>query len=242
MAHNTNIDYVNTFFEYPILTKIEGNPTYEQLIVIKDQLKANTASVSSDLGLGGGAGMGTWDYFSNLPSMLLFLRSHMYDHCTLDISLYLRELLSINNNCYVTNVKKTFSCLKEIVNLEKCLIKQLVQVVPDVYLKRFRNHISNSITTPLPDILASLFTTYGEIEDDVLIEKISQLENKVYDINEPLTVMYNDVEDLLELSTAANNTYSDRQIVNLGVKLIGNMNDFERAYDNILIHTRNCFY
>ena len=138
--------------------------------------------------------------------------------------------------------KEDIFMFKEIVNIEKCLIKQLVQAVPDVYLKRFRNHISNSITTPLPDILASLFTTYGEIEDDVLIEKKSQLENKVYDINEPLTVMYNDVEDLLELSTAANNTYSDRQIVNLGVKLIGNMNDFERAHDNILIHTRNCFY
>ena len=35
---STNIDYVDTYFKYPILTKIHGKPYFETLKVIKDQL------------------------------------------------------------------------------------------------------------------------------------------------------------------------------------------------------------
>ena len=46
----TNIDYKTTNFEYPTLTRISGQPNYELLKTIKDELKANAASVPSDLG------------------------------------------------------------------------------------------------------------------------------------------------------------------------------------------------
>ena len=45
-----NIDYINTSFEYPILTKIQGQPTYVTLKIIKDEMKENATSVSKDLG------------------------------------------------------------------------------------------------------------------------------------------------------------------------------------------------
>ena len=48
----TNIDYKTTNFEYPNLTKISGQPNYELLKTIKDELKANAASVPSNLGGG----------------------------------------------------------------------------------------------------------------------------------------------------------------------------------------------
>ena len=46
----TNIDYKTTNFEYPNLTKISGQPDYELLKLIKDELKANAGSVPSNLG------------------------------------------------------------------------------------------------------------------------------------------------------------------------------------------------
>ena len=42
---NPNIDYTSTSFEYPTLTKIQGIPTYEPLRKIKNEMKANAASV-----------------------------------------------------------------------------------------------------------------------------------------------------------------------------------------------------
>ena len=48
----TNIDYANTYFEFPELTKIHGAPNYPTLRIIKDEMKANVHSVASDSGGG----------------------------------------------------------------------------------------------------------------------------------------------------------------------------------------------
>ena len=49
---NLNIDYATTSFEYLILTRIHGMPSYESLRKIKNKIKANTASVPCDIGGG----------------------------------------------------------------------------------------------------------------------------------------------------------------------------------------------
>ena len=49
---NSNIDYTTTNFEYTVLTKIHGMPTYESIWKIKNKMKANSASVPCDLGGG----------------------------------------------------------------------------------------------------------------------------------------------------------------------------------------------
>ena len=49
---STNINYVATYFEFPRLNNIHGAPSYAKLRKIKYQIKANTSSVSRDLGEG----------------------------------------------------------------------------------------------------------------------------------------------------------------------------------------------
>ena len=49
---STNIDYTSTYFEHPKLSKICGQPDYEGLKTLKNEIKANLASVTSDLGGG----------------------------------------------------------------------------------------------------------------------------------------------------------------------------------------------
>ena len=67
---STNIDYVNTYFEYPVLTKIHGEPTYESLCTMENKLKSNATTVSTTLGGGQhghlGLTMPTTDYVDNV--------------------------------------------------------------------------------------------------------------------------------------------------------------------------------
>ena len=49
MVITANIDYATTFFKYPVLDKLHGEPTYEGLKQMKKQLKANAQSVPSIL-------------------------------------------------------------------------------------------------------------------------------------------------------------------------------------------------
>ena len=52
MVQNPNIDYTSTNFEYPVLTRITGQPDYTALKKIKDELQVNATSVPTDLGGG----------------------------------------------------------------------------------------------------------------------------------------------------------------------------------------------
>ena len=71
---STNIDYVDTYFEFKTLTKIHGAPTYEALKNMKDELKANATSVS--LTLGGGE-HGHFGKALNGTNILVFWRFPM---------------------------------------------------------------------------------------------------------------------------------------------------------------------
>ena len=46
------IDYATDYSEFPFIEKIHGEPSYESLKKLKNQLKTNTQSLSSYLGGG----------------------------------------------------------------------------------------------------------------------------------------------------------------------------------------------
>ena len=52
MTLDSHVYYVNTHFEYKTLTKIHGEPTFDAIKKIKDELKANAMVVNSELGGG----------------------------------------------------------------------------------------------------------------------------------------------------------------------------------------------
>jgi hypothetical protein len=47
MTVSTGINYRQTYFEYPELTKIHGKPSSESLFKLRNELKANAQSVYS---------------------------------------------------------------------------------------------------------------------------------------------------------------------------------------------------
>jgi len=51
-SSTSTIDYRNTLFQYPTLTKIHGEPTAEAILKSTKEIKANARSVYSDFGGG----------------------------------------------------------------------------------------------------------------------------------------------------------------------------------------------
>ena len=52
MTSTSSVNYKDSYFENPVLTAIRGEPTYETLHHLKNELKANASSVSTTLGGG----------------------------------------------------------------------------------------------------------------------------------------------------------------------------------------------
>ena len=46
----TSIDYMSTYFEHPMLTKIHGEPDFSSLQRLENQIKVNLSSVNTNLG------------------------------------------------------------------------------------------------------------------------------------------------------------------------------------------------
>ena len=226
---SSNIDYVKTNFEYPTLTKITGRPNYALLRKIQKELMANASSVTSNLGgamnghLGQVLNPASYTHVSlvpyvepNHPGPLVipggtphYMRSEMRnDH---------------KEECRVA---------REAQNVRRALTKQLVEAVPTLYLQRFRNNVTNTFTDPVHVMLDYLFATYGDITPDELHSEKDKLEQKVFDIQQPLILLYNEVEELVELANAAHRPFTATQVVDLGVKLIRNMCDFKTGLTN----------
>lgn len=228
-----NTDYINTVFEIPELTKIHGTPTYTSLKKIRDECVANAAQVDSNLGGGnhGLTGLILRDVEYALVSPIPFVRPVHPGPFVIPtgpgITNFHREVARDNH-------KEQVNLSKEINLVEKQVLKQITKAVPEIYLKGFRDPNTKAINIPVRDLLHNLITTYGTVEDDELQRVHDDLKTKTFDISQPFVAMYNEVEDLKALSIAANNEYTETQLVNLGVRLIRNMAEFERALEDWL--------
>ena len=172
MTTSTNIDYVKTNFEYPVLTKITGQPTFDALRTVKNELKANAASVPSDLGRGANGHLGLVltpaEYVNISPNP--YVRPVHPGPLVLPAGLpnYQQQ---IQRELHQENIR----IFQEAENVHNTLLKQLSQALPEYYLKGFCDPHSNTFTTPLSQILTSLFTNYGVITPEELRTKEEKL-------------------------------------------------------------------
>ena len=223
---NPNIDYITTTFEFPTLTKIQGVPTYEQLRPIKNEMKSNAASVPCDLGGGAHGHLGlmlTGAEYSNVAHIPYVRPIHP------GVLLIPPATPNYEATRLTSEHKERIRLNREANNIEASLLKQLGQALPALYLKSFRNAYSNTFTTDITTILNHLFTTYGYITPEELSEHQEKLCAKVFDIEQPLIILFNELEELQQVACAALNPYTDTQMVNIALRLIKNLNDFEKG-------------
>ena len=131
---NPNIDYRSTNFEYPTLTKIQDIPTYEPLRKIKNEMKANAASVPCDLGGGENSHLSliiTGPEYENV-SPTAYMRPLRLEILIIPLGTTNFEATRLTHEH-----KELISLNREKNNVEASLLKQLGHDLPDLYLKSF---------------------------------------------------------------------------------------------------------
>lgn len=87
----------------------------------------------------------------------------------------------------------------------------------------------NSITEPLNNLMAYLFQRYGNVTQVSLdIEEI-KVKNMTYLLTDTNNNVFQAVLDLGQLADAAQNPFSDYQLLEIGLHIIRNTHDFELA-------------
>ena len=83
----------------------------------------------------------------------------------------------------------------------------------------------------IPAILDHLITNYGKVPPDLITDKGQEIRSMDFKILDPLTKLYREVEDLEQLSQAANQTYTPQQLINIALHVIKGTNDYQRALE-----------
>ena len=221
-----DIDYINTHFEIPVLDRINGEPNNNSLYDLKQQLKANTSQVTSDLGGGTNDHLGLvltpveYTHISALP----YARPvhpgtlHIAAGTTQHETTRLRE-----------DHKDTIRVFREAIDVEKALTKQIVASVEGKYIGILRRPVTNTINADVPTILVHLFRNYGYVTPEVLAENTAAVKELQYSVKEPLVTVYNAIEDLKLLAKAANNPFTPVQLVDIAIQVIKNSHDFDNG-------------
>ena len=154
------VDLKQTFFDYPELSKISGEPTLGSLMTLRNELKANAQSVTTTLGGGANGHLG------------LVLSEQAYEQIAPGTP-YVRPVLpemDIDNNDtrYILAQKRLdydtdLALYREFVAMERILIQQIVNAIDGKFLKAIRSKATNRITKTIPEILTYLFETYGDV-------------------------------------------------------------------------------
>ena len=147
-----------------MLTKIHDVPAYEPLRKIKNELKTNASTVQCDLGGGNNGHLG--------------LVLSAVEYTTVSATPYVQPIhpgtvIPVGTTNWETQIlhevhREKIWLFREANAVEKALLKQLTRALSDLHLLPYRDQTTNTISTPLVDILQQLFQTYGSISDEEL--------------------------------------------------------------------------
>lgn len=216
-------DYATSHFVHNPLDRIIGKPKYETLKIIKDQLKTNAQSVGNATTHGYLGLLLTPNEYARI-SAIPFARPTDPGPLNIPPFTAAHEYLILNSAHEDANRR-----FKECQAVEKALLKQLINAFDPEYVKPFRNALTNAINTPLPDILAHLFRTYGRITSTQLKKEETKLATFVWNPNDSPDLLYNAIEELRDFAIAANLPKTPEQIVSYGLDAIVTTGAYEKG-------------
>ena len=144
----TYIDYASTYFEHQMLTKIHGEPCFIALQRLKNQIKANLNSINTELGRVNnghlGLGLTTVEYVL-VPAIA----------CTRPVHLGAVGLVEATQHETVRlrdDYARAIRLFREVMDVEKEIVKQTVQVIDEIYIKSLRSYNTSTINRHVAEI------------------------------------------------------------------------------------------
>ena len=218
MSGQTTIpNYRETLFTYPDLTPIHGEPSYETLKVLHNQLKANARAVRTSLGGGqhGYLALVVSQEQYAIVSATPFVRPEHPGVLTIP-PFQLQHIVAETTARHNEAVRLYHECN----NVEQALRQQIVKAVDESFLLALKDRTTQTILAPIHDIIQFLFTNHGKVTQAKLQDEEQVVKSFAFNPNDPIDVVFNKIEDLLDLSVAAKCGYTANQIVGMAYLII----------------------
>ena len=206
----TGINYQETYFEFPELTKLQGEPTSESLFKLCNELKANAQSIYSNLS----------DGFHGHLALVLSAAQYALltdqpferpvhpgplvipDGTTGPMSTVLREAH-----------QEALRIFREVQGVEKALLQQIVQAIEAPYLSSLRDRTRNSLRGTVYEILEHLHSVYGRVSPQMLEDREQELRSMTYNTKYPTDIVFNAVKDYIDFAELGSQPLTPSQTI-----------------------------
>ena len=212
MSKTLTVDEITAKFRIKKLTEIEGEPTYEAISKLSQELYTNAATLASPLGGGqhGHIGMvmkpSLYESLSNIPYVTPKNPgpTPKFD----DAKIYTEmQRMQVRDDHKLQ--LKTYT---EHHNMDAALQQQLTEAVEYVYLAEKCNRFTGYLGVSTRDLLDHLLERYGNITAADLHRNKEQM-NEPVDVNMPIDTYFKRIEDCLQYASDANNPFTEEQVL-----------------------------
>ena len=228
----STINYRETIFEHPDLSKIIGVPTYDTLYLLYNEIKSNTMAVHSNLGGSQHSYLG----FVFRPTSYSLLIS----------TTFVCQVHSVNLSTPIAATRHAQDKLKfqydenlrvfhETQGVERALIHQLVLAGKARYITAMRSRTTGQFIGTLFMLTQYLIVKYGKISPSQTIDLEQNTKSMHYDLQTPIDIFFNQVEDLLIYMELDRSLYTQIHTKNIAYAIINKISKFHYA-----IKTWNC--
>ena len=94
-------------------------------------------------------------------------------------------------------------------------IQQIIKAIDNKYLAALRNLVTGKITPLVPTILEDLHNNYGRITPQQLDNKTTTVKTMIYDPAQPIDIIFNSIDDLVEYARGAEVGLTQSQSINI---------------------------
>ena len=204
-------------FPHPSIPPIVGQPSFDSLQALKILLSTNAASIISHLGNGilGLLWLTVSDTVYNTLSVIPFVPpANPGPSPVIPVPSTQAVITAITNTH-----KRESRIFHEFNNTDKALKQLLLGAVDDMFTRALKNRFIGYANVTTKALLTHLFTTYGKISGNDLRLNTAKM-NTPYDVNLPIEVLFDQVEDGMEYADAGMHPFTPQQIVMTGQQLL----------------------
>jgi hypothetical protein len=213
-------------FPHSSLPKVTGEPTFEDLKVIRRLLNTNAMSVASYEGGGRhrhlGIIMTNEEYFA--VAVDVFPVPNNPGPSTAVVEGTTAAVIAETTRLH----KEATQMYRTYYNVDQAIKKLIIEAFDDAYLNALSDEIVGYANYTSLQLLIQLLTYYAMIAPTELTQNYERL-NAPYDPNQPIETLFHQVQDARAFAVAGGQPYGAAMIVNVAYTLVFNTGLFPNA-------------
>ena len=116
---------------------------------------------------------------------------------------------------------------RECLDVKAALKKQVMEAIEDKYTKCLCNRTTQRVDASLEALFVTLFQRYGLVTPHQLAKFEKEVREYRYNVVEPLTTVYDLIDDLELMGDAAQTPYLEQQLVSYALEILRATQDFQ---------------